>query len=134
MPVQNTTNISSIGLLFVILMGILIVTLPRRTAFVPLFLIACYVTLGQNIVLSNLNFTLLRIVLLFALVRTFLRGEFKFIRFGSIDKAVLVWIIANVAAYTILRQTFAAFTNRMGLCTFHGGFVYFFQMRDLRFH
>ena len=109
------TNITGISLLFTLLMGIITLFLPRRFAVVPILVLACYMTLGQRIIIATADFTMLRIILLFCWVRIILRGELSSIKFNTIDKALILYIISAIITYTFLWNTTAALINRLGL-------------------
>src|SRR6476646_9264086 len=95
-------GLNPMALGFMICMGILLFILPRRYALVPLFAAACYMTMGQVIVIGGLNFSIIRILALVGWVRMLTRGECWVIRINSIDRAILWWTLSSVIVYTIL--------------------------------
>lgn len=132
MIVNDVTNISLLGLSFTLFMGTLILLVPRRYAPIPLLIGSCYITLGQRVVVGGLDFTMFRILIMFGWIRLILRREIFVLRFNAIDKALIWWIIASIATYTILWQTSDAFINRMGLA-YNAVGIYFllrFLIRD----
>jgi hypothetical protein len=86
---DGTTFINPIGLAFTLLMGILVLVLPRRYALLPVIILTCYMTMGMRVMVAGLNFTMLRILLLFGWARLILRGEFRSIKLNRIDRALL---------------------------------------------
>lgn len=132
MATDGTTLINSVGLCFTLFMGLLILLLPRRYALVPLIILTCYMTMGQRVIIATLDFTMLRIVILFGWVRIAVRGEFRGIRFNVVDKLLLLWVLVSMITYTLLWQTPEAFINRLGLAYNAAGlyFLFRFLLRD----
>jgi hypothetical protein len=114
MPEEQVSVLNPIGLTFTLCMGILLFLLPRRHALLPIALITCYMTFGQKIVLGGLDFTMLRVLVLFGLARIALRTEYHSLRWLRIDSLVLLWTITSITAYTLLWQTFDSLVNRLG--------------------
>ncbi|MCX7725363.1 MAG: hypothetical protein N2053_00790, partial [Chitinispirillaceae bacterium] len=83
-------------IVLVIVSGILMLILDRKFALFPFFMASSYVTLGQRIIIAGLDFTIIRILVLFGVVRIILRqSERRFIR-NELDTAVLLWGIVMV--------------------------------------
>lgn len=123
----EVSNINNLGIVFIFIMVVLILYSPRETAIVPIIITACYMTLGQMIVVASLNFTLLRIIILFAWIRIILRREYSYLKLNTIDKLLLVWIIVRTISYTILFQTVGALVNRLGHAYYAIGLYFYFR-------
>lgn len=82
--------------LFLVVMSLLMVALPRHHAIAPMLMTAVLMTIGPEIVIGGASFTIMRIVILVAMLRVILRGEAKGLSFGPIDRAILVWAIVAV--------------------------------------
>lgn len=133
MLAENTTFINPIGLGFTLVMGLLIIVLPRRFALVPVIILTCFMTMGERVVVLSLDFTMLRILMLFGWIRLVLRNEIHSIKLNGIDKALLWWILASITTYTLLWQTPEALINRLGQ-TYNAVGMYFlfrFLVRNL---
>jgi hypothetical protein len=100
----------------IILMGFATLFLPRKYSLFPLFIVAAYVTLGQYVVIATANFTMLRILVVFAFARAVIRGDYGSIVLNPLDKAMIAWTLSAIVTYTLLWQTGHAFINRVGLC------------------
>lgn len=100
---QDVSNITAGGLAFTICLGVLLLVLPRRYALVPLMIGGCYMTLGQVLMIGPLHFTIFRILIFFGWVRISLRNEIAGIKFNTIDKILIAWVITSSALYIILR-------------------------------
>lgn len=129
---NEISNLNLLGLSFGLLMAVLMILVPRRYAAIPFLMGACYVTLGQRLVVLTLDFTMFRILIFFGLLRLFLRWEIYSLKLNAIDKAIIWYVIASVATYTILWGTFESFINRIGLAYNVIGiyFLFRFLIRD----
>ena len=102
--VESYGNINAIGLVFTLSMGLLILVLPRRYAAFPMIMTACYITLGQVLVIATLNFSMFRIIIFFGLARIIFRKELIAINPHVIDKILLAYVVASATAYLLLRN------------------------------
>jgi hypothetical protein len=125
--------INPLGLIFTLLMGVLLFALPRRYALLPVIALVCYMTMGMRIVVGSLNFTMLRIVLLFGWARLIFRGEMKAIKLNPLDKLLIAWSIVGLIAYILLWQTSDAFKYKIGAAYNDLGFYFMFRflIRDM---
>ena len=89
----DISTITPLGLVFTLVMGVLMVVLPRRYAPIPMIMAGCYITLGQMVYVAGLHFSVMRIMILVGWVRVITRREFKELKFNQIDKALLAWAI-----------------------------------------
>jgi hypothetical protein len=127
MPISDVTNVNFLGLSITLLMGILIILVPRKYASIPLLITACFITLGQRVMVGSLHFYLFRVLILFGWIRLIVKREIFPLRFNAIDKVIIYYIIAGIVTYTILWQTSAAFINRMGLAYNTLGIYFLFR-------
>lgn len=121
------------GFIFTIVMGISMLFLPRRFVFVPIIATACFITLGQRLVIAGLDFTMIRILVLFGWTRVIIRKEIFSIKFNKIDRAIIWFVIINIFFNTLLWRTSDAFINRLGFA-FNAIGIYFlfrFLIRDI---
>lgn len=131
MPTHDVTTISSIGLSFIIVMGILVFLLPQRLALIPVLITAIYITLGQQLLISVFHFSALRIVILFAWIRLIIRRESFAFKLNTVDKAMIWWVISSTVIYDLHWQTPEAFVNRLGF-TFDAIGMYFLFRSSIR--
>ena len=124
--------VNPLGLGFTILMGVLLIALPRRYALVPVIMLTCFMTMGQAIVVLGLHFNMIRILALFGWARLLVRGEIRALRLNSIDKTLLWWTLSSVVLNTLLWHTADALTNRLGQAYNALGmyFLFRFLVRD----
>lgn len=133
MTPEDINSITLFGLCSTVLLGILTLILPRRSAFLPIIIAACYITQGQQVVVASLHFTIIRILILFACARLIIRREISTIKFNSIDKTLILWVISGFIIYTLSRWTLEAFINRLGFAFDAIGlyFIFRFLIKDL---
>jgi hypothetical protein len=124
---DGTTFISPFGLGFGLFMCLLLFVLPRRFVAFPIVALVCFMTMGERVMVAGLNFTLLRILLLFGWGRLVVRGELRSIRLNRIDKAILWWTLSSIVVYVLLWQSFDAFQNKLGLAYNAIGFYFLFR-------
>lgn len=129
----DTPHLTLLGLLFILMACLLVLVLPRRIASIPLILTACYITIGQQVVIFGFNFTALRLVILVGWIRLFARGELRALEFNLIDKVFLWWLVVGFIANTILWQSSEALVGRLGLTYNAAGLYFLFRclVRDL---
>jgi len=135
MDIESGVGFTPIGLSFLFLASVLIFFLPRKYLTIPIFATACYMTLGQKVIIFGFDFTLIRIVLLVCWSRLLIRKELFLFRpnINIIDKLFLCWVVASITTYTILYGTSNAFINRLGMAYNAIGtyFLFRYLIRDL---
>ena len=106
---NNPSILLSIFLCFFLLIS------PRRLFFFPFVVAACFSPLNQRFILFNLDFTLLRILILIGLLRLAIREETRDIQWNKFDKLILSWTVVGGLVYTIQQGTTGAIINRLGV-------------------
>lgn len=109
MPVGGENTINAVGLLFLVVMGLLLVSLPRRSALLPVIMTVCYMTMGQRVVFGGLHFSIMRLLVVFGWIRLIIRGELHRFPLKSVDKLVLAWQTSSIIMYTLQLGTGEAF-------------------------
>src|SRR3954470_16348856 len=77
---DNMTFVSPLGLGVTLILGLALLMLPRKHALLPVLLLTCYMTMGQRVMVMGLNFTMIRILIVFGWLRLIVRGELRAIR------------------------------------------------------
>jgi hypothetical protein len=108
------TVLNPFSFALVVLMGVLILFLPRRYAIIPIIIIALFITSMQRIVIADLDFDMIRIMILFGFMRIFIRAEYKNIKWNKIDIALIFYVAVKLITGTIYWGTTDAFINRLG--------------------
>ena len=114
MLTDNTTFITTTGLVFTLLMGLVLLVLPKRHALMPIFALIFFMTMGERVMIGGLNFTMIRILLLFGWVRLVIRSEIRPLKFNPIDIAIVLWIVCGLILHNVLWRTGAEFQNSLG--------------------
>lgn len=97
----NQTTVHPVGLAMLLLLGAAMILLPRRWAMVPVLLIACFIAPGQRVVLAGLDFTFLRLLVMFGWIRLMLLGEYSALTWKPIDTALVIWAILSTFLGTL---------------------------------
>ena len=134
MVIDNTTFLTTTGLLFSLSMGLLLLILPKRHALMPIFALICFMTMGERVVIAGLNFTMIRVLLLCGWVRLVVRREIQPFKFNPIDMAIVLWIVSGLILHNVLWQTGAEFQNSLGGAYDKAGtyFLLRFLVRDMQ--
>src|SRR5260370_9916093 len=76
---------------------------------------------------------MIRILVLFGWLRLLARGEIRALKFNSIDKAILLWVVSSIIMHTFLWQTTQEFINRLGVAYSAVGtyFLFRYLLRDI---
>jgi hypothetical protein len=105
---------SAVGFALVSFMGVLLLALPRRHAVAPVLVLVCYMTLGEHVIVGGLNFTMMRVILLFGWMRIIARGELRGFQWNTVDKLILAWTMIRTINYTLVWGGSSALINRLG--------------------
>lgn len=106
---------SAFGIVFLLVNAIALLSLPRRWAPLPLLVGACYMTLGQEIEVGPLHFTVIRILVAVGLLRVIMRGERIAGRTNALDLLMVLWAAWALMSSFFHEQTSAALVYRLGL-------------------
>jgi hypothetical protein len=129
---DGTTIVNSFGLSFSLLMAVLTVVVPRRYAVLPIVILVCYMTMGERVIVAGMNFTMIRILLFFGWLRILVKGEWRGMRWNTIDKLIIAWTVVRTINYTLVWGDSAALVNRLGYAYNIVGayFLFRFLVRD----
>ncbi len=101
----DQTTLHPLAGLSILVLGVLTLCLARRNALIPTLILICFVSTAQRVVIFGLDFTLLRIMVIFGMVRLLLRGELRMLRWQAPDHVILAWAFVTGIAYTLHRGT-----------------------------
>lgn len=107
-------SLNPLALIFAIAMCALVMTARREYIIIPLIMAASFITTWQMIVIFNINFPILRFVIVFGMVRTLLRKEWDRINLNTIDKLMIYYSITKIIIFSILWSTFGSFIYMLG--------------------
>jgi hypothetical protein len=98
-------GMTGLAILFLLLNAIALLALPRRWAPLPLLAGACYMTLGQGVVIGPFHFTVIRMLLLVGILRVVVRKERPCGGINGLDWIMLAWA-ASALFSTLFVQDF----------------------------
>src|ERR1035437_9222581 len=115
----TSSLISPLALILLVLFAVLLLVLPRRLMIAPLLLANFLIPISQQLVLVGVHWFPARIIILIAAARLLVAGSPKDEsqtkrRFGPLDHAVTVYIVAQVFAVCLYYQSTAAVVNQLG--------------------
>ncbi|NLK71539.1 MAG: hypothetical protein GX285_00795, partial [Clostridiales bacterium] len=119
---------SPVTFVIMIVLGIIMLSVPKRYAILPLLIGTCYISLGPRIVIAGADFTVTRIIILFGLIRLLNRSEYKYIVLSKLDKYLIVWVIVSIITGTINFGNISGFANRAGMA--FDAFGFYFLIRS----
>ncbi|MBN1981923.1 MAG: hypothetical protein JW795_10340 [Chitinivibrionales bacterium] len=93
----------------------MIFVLPRNKAFIPVFLGACFFTLGQQIMIGPFHFFFVRIIILFGFIRIIARRELSEIRLNKIDAYIIIYVVVSTILNIILYHSIQGVIYRLGV-------------------
>jgi hypothetical protein len=92
----NSTVLHPVAGIILAAMVLMMLGVQRRYAIWPLIVIACFIPQAQRIAIAGLDFTFLRIMVVFAVLRIMLWGEYREFKFTHLDLSVLVFALLRV--------------------------------------
>lgn len=107
-------GITFLGLSLGIILGILLLVVPRRYALTPLILVACFIPIGAKINIAGANFSMLRLLIIFGCIRIAFRKDSRHLEWGRIDSLLVAWSTMRVVAFVVLWQSTDALVNALG--------------------
>ena len=114
MAYKDITNMHPLALIAIVILGFAVLAVPRRLSILPMVILACFFSSVQKISLFGLDFDLLRIMIVFGVIRLMLRGEYKKFIWMPIDTVIVLWIISSIVVYSIQQYSSSAVINRLG--------------------
>lgn len=127
---MTETALTPLALFFLLLMGILLLALPRKYAILPFLLSTLYMTMGQQIVMMDLHFTLIRVLIVIGVIRIIIRKDANPIQLNTLDKIIMAWgvvVIITGLLQDIGTNQFNNLQHRSGQILGAFGIYYFFR-------
>jgi hypothetical protein len=104
----------TIVLIFIAVLTILVISLPRKYVLVVLFFATTYLGASAGIEMGAAHLPPIRILIIISLIREKLRGNIQ-IQWNSLDKVFFIYSATLAIAYYLRVHTFVAFNFIMGL-------------------
>ncbi len=103
-----------ITLLFLFISVIFLFVLPKRWALLPFIVACCYLTYGQMITVAGFNFTVIRILIPFGLLRILIRGERLHGGMITLDWMMIWWSVWAISSSFFHEEFRSALIWRLG--------------------
>jgi len=111
---NSATTITGPTLLITIALAIMTFVIPRRYLLLPYVIGACFAPADQTLMVGELNFQVLRILVVVGMLRLAVRGETIALRWNRFDKLILAWFVVGSMIYVAQWMSLAAIINRCG--------------------
>ena len=98
---HNLTTVHPLGLTVLMLLGIAMLTLPRRHAIISVLACASFIAVGQRVVVFSLDFDFMRLMVLFGWARIILYREYLRFRWTTLDYWVVAWGLCALLIYPV---------------------------------
>ena len=109
----NQTSVHPGAMALASLLGLVVLFAPRRGAIVAFFIIGCFVSQSQRVVVGGLDFDFIRLLVIVGLVRVAMRGELNSLKIRRQDVLLILFVLTSTIA-TAIRAGSSGLTNRLG--------------------
>ena len=129
---HGATTLHPLGLAAVLLLGTAMLLLERRYAVWTMIIMACFVSSAQRIVVTTLDFDLMRLMVLFGFLRLVLKGETQGFQWRPMDFAIICFALGHIA-FGLIRVGPSILVNKLGFAYDVIGLYFLFRclVRDL---
>jgi hypothetical protein len=107
--------VTPVAIIFVVLAAVFLFRLPRQWAALPLLAAAGYMTLGQDIEVGPLHFTVIRILVAVGAVRVIVRKERIKGKLNTLDRMMILWGVCAIGSSFFHDDFGSALISRLGL-------------------
>jgi hypothetical protein len=101
--------------LMAVTLCVILMMLPRKYFFLPFVVAACFLPMDQRVIIIDVDFTVLRILILVGILRLTIKNETRIIRWNYFDKLVLVWAVVGSLIFMAQHSNHAAFIYKLGV-------------------
>jgi hypothetical protein len=106
---------TGLGAALTVFFSLMVLFGSRRWAVAGIWGAICYLTQGQSVDVAGLNFTAIRLVVLFGAIRVVSRGESAGLSLHPLDKALVAYALVLLAVYSMRSGTPEAFIYQSGV-------------------
>jgi hypothetical protein len=107
--------INSATITITVILAILTIALPRKYFLATYVLATCFVPADQRVIIMDLDFTVLRILIVAGILRILIRNEYEKITWNKFDKLLFIWAVFGAAAYIAQHFSIAAVIYKSGI-------------------
>lgn len=111
---EQQATITGLTLFITVILSAVAMGIPRKYFLLPYVIGACWVPADQTIMVGELNFQVLRVLVVVGILRLWIRGETIRIRWNRFDKLILAWALVGSLVYILQWLTLGALINRCG--------------------
>jgi hypothetical protein len=113
-PYANRTILHPFVAVLLIVMVCFALAKDRKLAVLAIILVTNFVTPAQRISLAGVDFSILRIVVYFLLLRIILRNEISSYKPVKLDYFVFTYVLYSFVCFNVLRHSFSAVATSIG--------------------
>lgn len=114
-----------------VILSISILVVPRKYFLLPFIVAACFIPGSGRVIIADLDFTPVRICVLFGVLRLLVRGEVIQIHWNKFDKLFLIWSILGAVIYVLQWHDMRAAIYKSGML-FDGLGLYWIFRQNIR--
>lgn len=111
---EQQTTITGLTLFITVVLSIVTIGIPRKYFLLPYVIGACWVPADQTIMVGQLNFQVLRVLIVMGMLRLWLRGELVPVRWNRFDKMFLAFVLVGDIVYVLQWMSMTAFIYKCG--------------------
>ena len=97
----GVTALHPLALVMLLICGVALLALPRRHAIWPIIIMTFFIAQGQRLVLMGLDFNLMRVMVIFGLLRVLIKNELFVIKRHKLDPLVFIFAITQALTHII---------------------------------
>lgn len=106
---------NEITLFVAVVLALVLFFVPKRLVVVVFVVAACFVPADQRLIFAELDFTVLRILMVTMMLRAWVYNEVRRIRWTSLDKMVLIWALVRACVYVMQWRTMGVVIYECGV-------------------
>ena len=123
--------ITSTTVIITLVLSVCLMVIPRKYFLLPFIVAACFIPGSGRVIIASLDFTVLRICVLFGVLRLLVRGEVIRIHWNKFDKLFLIWLILGAIIYVFRWGSLSVLIYKSGML-FDGLGLYWVFRQNIR--
>jgi len=110
----GTTNVHSLTIALMVCPTVLVLASRRSAAIFAVLAVCVFMPAQQRYVIGGLDFSMLRLIMVVAWLRVLVRGEYRGLGFGKLDRVVVLWAL-SASIFYVLRIGPSGIVYRLGV-------------------
>ena len=111
---ESQASINPVTAIIAVCLVVVCFVVPRKYLLVPVILTACFLPADQRFMLGELDFPIIRVMIIALALRLWVRGEIISVQWNGFDKVFIAWMAAGTIAYVLLWLTPGAVIYKCG--------------------